>query len=111
MFKDLKSKEKIILIHQRVKTVKSERKINSHAPNKIKYDWDSFLKRKDSDDEAISELTLINRYILSRTRMLSIAMKYQTDAQLDKVLNERDNKEFTRNDLYDFNYINYRICI
>ena len=93
LFKDLKSKEKIILIHQRVKTVKSERKINSHAPNKIKYDWDSFLKRKDSDDEAISELTLINRYILSRTRMLSIAMKYQTDAQLDKVLNEIQNKD------------------
>ena len=52
-----------------IKSVKSERPINYKAPDKIRYDWSAFYKRKSSDDEAINDLELILKKILSRVRL------------------------------------------
>ncbi len=93
LFKDLDSKKKIMSIDARLKTIKSTRKINKDNLNNIRYDYDSFLKRKDSDDEAINELLQINKYLIHRNKMTSLSLKYSATLDKDKILSELNHKD------------------
>ncbi len=88
LFKDLESKKKILQIDARLKTTKSTRKINVNNITQIRYDYDSFLKRKDSDDEAIDELLFINKYLIRRQRLITLSMKNPNSKDNEKTLNE-----------------------
>ena len=87
-FNDLMLKEKILNKYEKIKTTKSEYKINSEKPNRIRHDFDSFYKRKDSDDEAINELLRINKYIHGRKFRINNAYKAADDSNKDLILNE-----------------------
>ena len=69
IFHNEKFKKQILMKRAQIKSVKSERPINYKAPDKIRYDWSAFYKRKSSDDEAINDLELILKKILSRVRL------------------------------------------
>ena len=69
IFHNEKFKKQILMKRAQIKSVKSERPINFKAPDKIRYDWSAFYKRKSSDDEAINDLELILKKILSRVRL------------------------------------------
>lgn len=89
-FNNSKLKEKIINKYEKIKATKSEYKINSDKPDRIRHDFDSFYKRKDSDDEAINELLEVNKYILSRLTLMKNSYRAQSD----------DNKGLIRDEIH-----------
>ena len=89
-FNNSKLKEKIINKYEKIKATKSEYKINSDKPDRIRHDFDSFYKRKDSDDEAINELLEVNKYILSRLTLMRNSYRAQSD----------DNKGLIRDEIH-----------
>lgn len=92
-FKDLDSKKKIFSTHDRLKAIKSTRKINYKEIDKIRYDYSSFLKRKNSDDEAIDELLWINKNLKRRQTLMRDLTKSENDDNKDKLLNEINVKD------------------
>ena len=89
-FNNPKLKERIINKYETIKAIKSEYKINSDKPDRIRHDFDSFYKRKDSDDEAINELLEVNKYILSRVTLMKNSYRAQSD----------DNKNLIRGEMH-----------
>ncbi len=88
-------RRKIIQKHSEIKTTKSLYENNSNKPNEIRHDWDSFYKRKDSDDEAITELLQINRYILDRVRLkkdYNFTTEDDLKDKINKIIHKRDQE-------------------
>ena len=88
-------RKKIIQKHSEIKTTKSLYENNSNKPNEIRHDWDSFYKRKDSDDEAITELLQINKYILDRVGLkkdLTFTKDDNLKGKINKIINEKDQQ-------------------
>ena len=92
-FKDLDNKRKIFAKHDRLKTIKSTRKINYKDIENIRYDYNYFLKRKDSDDEAIDELLLINKNLRRRQNLMRDLTLNEDKSTRDKILNEISIKD------------------
>ena len=91
-FQNLENRQNIIKTHDRLKMIKSSRKINYKDIENIKYDYDHFLKRKDSDDEAIDELLWTNKK-LHRRQSLMKDLRNEDKSYKEKILNEINKKD------------------
>ena len=92
-FKDLDNKKKIFSTHDRLKAIKSTKKINYKDIENIRYAYDVFLKRKDSDDEAIDGLLWINKIIRRRQNLLKDLTISEDKFNRDTILNEINIKD------------------
>lgn len=92
-FQNLENRKKIIKTHDRLKMIKSSRKINYKEIEDIKYDYDHFLKRKDSDDEAIDELLWTNKKLHRRQSLMKGLMRNEDKIYKEKILTEINKKD------------------
>ena len=92
-FQNLDTKKQLFSTHDRLKAIKSTRKINYKDITNIKYDYSSFLKRKNSDDEAIDELLWINKNLKRRQNLMKDLMRSEDHSYKETLLNEINNKD------------------
>ena len=92
-FQDVENRQNIIKTYDRLKMIKSSRKINYKEIKNIKYDYDQFLKRKDSDDEAIDTLLLTNKKLRRRGNLMKGVSWNEDKSDKEKILNEINKKD------------------
>lgn len=92
-FQDVENRQNIMKTYDRLKMIKSSRKINYKEIKNIKYDYDQFLKRKDSDDEAIDTLLLTNKKLRRRGNLMKGVSWNEDKSDKEKILNEINKKD------------------